>query len=145
MTEELCAKLHDCLRSHGIDPYKVRCGAYCGDGWVRLIDELIIKLISLNWDKKIEQIKEKFGYLRFSIGCLENMDEDQIELIYNTIYEAEDKSRFICEYCGNPGEIIRKGWLQTLCPECAKTEKLKYNQTVPDNICSECGKLNCEK
>ena len=36
-------------------------------GWYPLIKNLIDELITLGWDKKVTQVKEKFGGLRFYI------------------------------------------------------------------------------
>lgn len=81
----------------------------CHDGWYPLIQKLIEDLIQLGWDKKVTQVKEKFGGLRFYIN--EGSDE-----IHTRITEAEIESYTICEMCGAPGEIRRDiGWYRTLC------------------------------
>lgn len=81
----------------------------CHDGWYPLIQKLIEDLIQLGWDKKVTQVKEKFGGLRFYIN--EGSDE-----VHTRITEAEIKSYTICEMCGAPGEIRRDiGWYRTLC------------------------------
>jgi len=106
-------KLEEVLNKHGIG--KIRCGASCGDGWVPLIDNLIIDLITLGWDKQIEQIKEKFGGLRFYIGGATKEMHDLVD-------KAEHTSFTICEECGKPGKQSDWGsyWIKTLCPEHGK-------------------------
>ncbi len=80
-------------------------------GWYPLIKNLIDELITLGWDKKVTQVKEKFGGLRFYI----NGGSDEI---YNKITEAEKLSHETCELCGKKGELRTKiRWFTTLCDE----------------------------
>jgi hypothetical protein len=74
-----------------------------GPGWAKIIT----RLYEL-YDKHgvaIEQIKEKFGGLRFYIS--EAPDE-----VHNAITEAEKESYTICEDCGKPGKIRNGSWLR---------------------------------
>lgn len=81
------------------------------NGWLPLIKELIEDLIKLGWDKKVTQVKEKFGGLRFYINSGSNE-------IHERITEAERKSYETCEITGNPGELRNDiGWYRTLCEE----------------------------
>lgn len=78
-------------------------------GWYLLIKNLIDELIKLGWDKKITQVKEKFGGLRFYINGGSNE-------IYEKINEYEKLSYNICELCGEKGELRTKiRWFTTLC------------------------------
>lgn len=108
-----------------------RCGAHCGDGWVPLIESLIIDLIALGWDKKLSQVKEKFGGLRFYIDE-SGLSRATMEVVTERIREAEDKSMTVCETCGEPGSPHGSYWLKTVCPECSgKKEQLeKERQNV---------------
>lgn len=72
------------------------CGARCGAGWLQLVERLIVDLIALGWDKRCDQIKEKFGTLRFYIG-------NGSEQIRERIREAEKESGSTCNQCGSPG------------------------------------------
>lgn len=100
------------LKRHGLE--EPRCGAYFGPGWTKLLDELVTDLVKLGWDKQCDQIKEKFGALRFYIGG--GTDE-----IWDRIDRAERLSMTICEECGAPGELRgrlpdgRGSWIKTLC------------------------------
>jgi len=78
-----------------------------GQGWYELIYDLVVELLSTNWDRKILQIKEKFGGLRFYI--------DGSEDIQNIVTKYEKLSYSICEECGEPGEIRKLNWIKTLC------------------------------
>lgn len=102
-------------------PPIVSCGFFhCGNGWFPLIKKLIEDLIALDWDKKICQVKEKFGGLRFYIGTGSNEIHDRIS-------QAENDSYTICEETGQPGELRRDlGWWRTLCDD--EYEKLKIKK-----------------
>lgn len=91
------------------------CGAYCGDGWVPLIESLIVDLIAFGWDKQLGQVKEKFGGLRFYL------DGETTDDINKRISEAESQSFKVCEACGNPGsDKGSTAWISTLCDDCRK-------------------------
>lgn len=86
-------------------------GFFCvGGGWFEILKNLIDELIADGWDKKICQVKEKFGGLRFyTNGGGENH--------YNIISKYEKLSYETCEECGKPGEERGGRWIKTLCKE----------------------------
>lgn len=109
-------ELEAMLVNHGIDINKVYCGASCGKGWFKIIDDLIVKLNSLGWDKDLQQIKEKFGGLRFYVG---KFTYEMGEAIAN----AEVESLKTCEDCGDSGRPMAvNGWVRTLCEGCRNGE-----------------------
>jgi hypothetical protein len=57
----------------------------------------------------VEQIKEKFGGLRFYYEG----GDDQIS---GMVRMAESWASHACEECGAPGTSGGKGWIRTLCP-----------------------------
>ncbi len=100
----------------------------CGDGWFTLIYELC-GVLQFNTDKNnypqvvAEQIKEKFGGLRFYytsevVDCGEN--KEKYGHIRGAVGFAESMSYHICEMCGNAGKARGKCFLLTLCDECNK-------------------------
>ena len=91
-------------------------------GWYGLIKNLIEELIAAGWDKKLVQVKEKFGGLRFYI---ENSDS----ALYEITSKYEKLSYKVCERCGSEG-VLRKGaWLKTLCDEHSDgREEMIFNQ-----------------
>lgn len=129
----------DTLKRRGIE--KVTISAECGDGWLLLIDTLIGALQELGWDGHIDQIKEKFGGLRFYISSA-NLRFDFIssdgylsmggdcgnDNIFKAIELAEAESFRVCENCGSVKDVVCKttptGWLKTYCGEC--WPKVKY-------------------
>ena len=98
----------------------------CDDGWRPLIAELEEKLKRLSPDYTISQVKEKFGGLRY-YATPGDVDEETSKRFYDLIHEAEASSYEICECCGQPGRLSRRGkhgWYKTLCPSCS--EKLGF-------------------
>ena len=89
----------------------------CGDGWYDLLDTLCahiehhIEWKNKNMNIQINQIKEKFGELRFYCS---GIDGD----LYPVIDYASSLSRKICEICGNRGKLRNEhGWRYTACDE----------------------------
>ena len=69
---------------------------------------------------QIEQVKEKYGGLRFYV----NGADDRY---YGMIDFAESMSMRICEICGTWGTLVdTKGWLKTLCDSCRKNNEVNY-------------------
>jgi hypothetical protein len=91
-------------------------GFECGDGWYDLIDCLCCSIqshIDYNSDKGVsqvvvDQVKEKFGTLRFYTSGSDERINGMIRL-------AERLSSRICETCGAPGTIRGRHWLYTAC------------------------------
>ena len=98
------------------------CGFYIGYGWWPRIKKLCEDITEvLNHSKcsgfMVDQVKEKFGGLRFYVSN----DNDEIKSL---IYEAESDCSKICETCGKEGSTNNTPegkWIKTLCPECAKS------------------------
>ena len=95
----------------------------CGDGWFSILDHLCAILddhceyvgISL----VVEQIKEKFGDLRFYYSGGD-------EFCAGAVHMAEAMTAHVCEICGNPGEINKEGyWLSCRCEKCRTEENKK--------------------
>jgi hypothetical protein len=78
----------------------------------------------LGWDRRIHQVKEKFGGLRFYVETIPQGGEEII-----TKYES--LSYKICEKCGEEGQL-RGGngqWLRTLCEVHAEGREI-YNRNL---------------
>ena len=97
-------------------------GFECRDGWYQLIDTLCDTIQSyIDRNKKYNnidtpqvtaiQVKEKFGTLRFYY-------DGGDDVIRGMVWLAENLSAEICENCGNPGELVKSSWVQTLCNTC---------------------------
>lgn len=126
----LCKKYPEMFKHRHADPRltPMAWGFDCGDGWYNLIDNLcatihsheINVLANRLYDKVepnqpvvCEQVKEKFGGLRFYY-----MNGD--EFVHGAVALAERLSYTICEECGNKGKVRGGGWIRTLCDEHAK-------------------------
>ena len=96
-------------------------GFAIGEGWWPIIESLCANIQSHTdwWNKNretrpvveqvvVEQIKEKFGGLRFYYKG----GDDQISGMVRMAEAWADKS---CETCGAPGTAGGKGWIKTLC------------------------------
>lgn len=97
-----------------------------GEGWWPLIEKLHADILEIDPDYQIDQIKEKFGGLRYYITFSNNLNEHKISEIMLLINDAEKKSFTICEVCGKEGKL-RTGedihWIYTACDEHGKGTK----------------------
>lgn len=82
-------------------------------GWHGIVDRLEADLLALGWDGKVDQVKEKFGGLRFYIS-------NGTSAMYERIEQAEIASQGTCQVCGAAGRTVDNGWLATLCEEHGK-------------------------
>ncbi len=108
-------------------------------GWFDIVDSLCKRIVKhIDWKYRdlpeekrpyplVQQIKEKFGTLRF---YLDRQDDE----IHAMIMLAEEMSSRICEVCGCPGTIRPGSWVKTYCDKHAeergyngKTEKRQSN------------------
>jgi hypothetical protein len=103
-------------------------GFECGDGWFNLLKDLIEELKVIceaettpledgeDFSPVVNQVKEKFGTLRFYISSTTQNMRDAID-------KAEARSEETCEKCGNPGAIqVKHGWAFVRCGECYKPD-----------------------
>jgi hypothetical protein len=86
-------------------------GFECGDGWYDILDHLCgaIKEYTYDGDEVyVDQIKEKFGKLRFYLSR-----EDDV--MHGMVTLAEYMSAHTCEICGERGKTRDGSWYVTLC------------------------------
>jgi len=88
------------------------CGASIGKGWLPIVIRLNEALGRIYPDYKIDQIKEKFGGLRYYVSGAGQEAHD-------VIAAAEEEAARTCDICGEPGELRRGGWLVTRCDKHA--------------------------
>lgn len=108
----------------------------CQEGWYKILGELDTKLAYLDPDYKINQVKEKFGTLRF---YFETTKDGLIRDIMNDCVDAATyASSYTCEYCASPlGMLQDDGWVKTACPECwakKQEERKKRDQALDELI-----------
>ena len=100
-------------------------GFECGDGWFNILDQLMGNIQHhIDWNNKnfekgykqykevpqvtLDQVKEKFGTLRFYYSG----GDDEIR---GMVRMAESMSAVTCEECGLPGTQTQGGWIKTAC------------------------------
>lgn len=110
------------FKRNGIRASPIDLGIDCENGWYKLIYELCQDLTRYldNLPKqtfidniKVEQIKEKFGTLRFYVSHYDDYTRERIQ-------KAESQSWITCEICGGKKATltVRGGYYQTLCRKC---------------------------
>ena len=99
--------------------YGGRYGGFAiGKGWRPLIEQLSYTIQS-HIDSKhkrgeecpqviVQQVKEKFGTLRFYY-------DGGDEFIQGAVWLAESMTSMLCEECGGLGKTRSGGWIRTLC------------------------------
>jgi hypothetical protein len=116
-------------------------GFAVGEGWWPILEALCANIQShIDWRNEqfnkygrgtevqqvvVEQIKEKFGGLRFY--CQGGDDE-----ITGMIRMAESWAGRSCETCGSPGSSRGGGWIRTLCDKHhaeAEAKRAEYMKT----------------
>lgn len=86
-----------------------------GPGWQSLIEQLHIDLLNIDPNYTIDQIKEKFGGLRYYMTPSRSEPEIQ-ERMTALISRAEVAADQTCEECGAPGHPRwNRRWVKTLC------------------------------
>jgi hypothetical protein len=93
----------------------VRCGFYCPPGWVDIVWRLSEKLEPIG--VQCDQVKEKFGSLRFYTHGLASFEAESAAL--PLIRAAEDEAARTCDLCGKPGQLgkLTPTYVRLLCPE----------------------------
>lgn len=110
-------------------------GFAVGEGWWPILESLCANIQSwIDWKNKqsevvpqvtVEQIKEKFGGLRF---YYEGGDEH----ISGMVRMAEAWADHSCEECGAPGTSGGRGWIKTLCPTHRAEADARYKERFPN-------------
>lgn len=116
-------------------------GIECPEGWFNILSELCKKLEFLNntlcknYNVQIvaEQVKEKFGTLRFYYNILPFCEDENLEKTYHIINDivsdivnmAEVKSGEICQICGKEiwaekDKKVSMDWIGYYCSDCVK-------------------------
>lgn len=129
MTKELELKLVEkypkILKDYGGDE-KITCMAWgfeCEDGWFEILDKAMEEIqyfcdLCSSKEKEItlvaEQIKQKFGTLRFYYR-IENASDVQKRILDLIVDNVERKSARVCEVSGDRGKLCMRGhWVKTL-------------------------------
>lgn len=108
----------------------------CNEGWYGLVYTLMQKLKRVAYKDgkqvisfEVDQVKEKFGGLRFYVSLTTDCTGDYTmyelykDRVYALIIEAESLSCWICERCGSTMDVTTAAnagqvWIKTLCDKC---------------------------
>jgi hypothetical protein len=92
-------------------------GCIAPDGWQKIVEETDEMLAYVDPDYEINQVKEKFGTLRYYFSS--NKTGVEAKIMHAITAAAESKSARTCEICGKYGELRdSKSYIRTLCEEC---------------------------
>lgn len=120
LQDKLFEKYPNLFRQKDMPPQETAMcwGVSCGDGWYDIIDSTCSLIQSWAEHKQVSveftQVKEKYATLR-----IYHTSKD--DYVMGVIRMAEKMSSVTCEKCGNKGELVKKGWLHTLCNRCSVT------------------------
>src|SRR5580765_1749553 len=99
-----------------------------GEGWHQLVRDLEKELNEIDPDFILQQVKEKFGGLRYYAH--EHVPNPSFQQAINV---AEAASFKICEVCGEPGECkATDRWLKTLCETHRVEDEARYQARLKD-------------
>ncbi len=107
-------------------------GIAVGAGWFNLLNNTCQIIQShLDWKPDVpqvvvEQVKEKFGTLRFYY-------QGGDEYIQGVVALAEHMTGSICEECGAPGTRGGSGWISTLCETHRSEREQKRAEYMKEN------------
>lgn len=137
-------------------------GIECPIGWYHIIEQLctVLEFYNIDIGKKYhlaiiaEQVKEKFGTLRFYFNIHHVNDEGVIDyevdypdariqsdyldmLASMAIGEAEDLTEKTCADCGRPlhenNTVETKGWITYICKDCDEKRRKKSQEWIEKN------------
>lgn len=94
-----------------------RLGEIVTDGF-RKVPDLIPQVT-------LDQVKEKFGTLRFYYSGGDDYISGMVSL-------AESLTGVTCEECGNVGERRGSGWIHTFCNPCEEARKLAQQKSAEE-------------
>lgn len=111
-------------------------GFACGKGWWALLEQLCDTIQHhIDWEHKqgrecsqvtIDQIKEKFGTLRFYYSGGDDYVSGAVSL-------AENLTDHLCEECGGIGTRRSGGWVRTLCDVHEHQRQVQQEKYAKDN------------
>lgn len=90
-------------------------------GWMNIILKADEMLSFIDPEYKIDQIKEKFGGLRYYFSTTKSGVEREIMYIITRF--AQGRSFDICMDCGKYGELRHKPYVVTLCDACNEEQE----------------------
>lgn len=108
-----------------------------GEGWVSIVREVHDKLKHLDPHYQIDDIKEKFGGLRYYFTPSLPWDDITVRIMDDVVSAAEYRCSYTCEVCGERGRARPGGWVKTLCDEHAGAHRLEHSDVMLTNVHSK--------
>lgn len=94
-----------------------------GKGWFPIVERLHEEMAKIDPDYTVQQVKEKFGGLRYYYEPSGDYGTPVADALYALVRAAEDLCSRTCETCGSPGSCCSvDGWFVTLCDRCRDKE-----------------------
>lgn len=106
--------------------YEEPFGHEVGEGWIPIVQATHEKLKYLDPAYRIDQIKEKFGGLRYYFTPSVGTEHIAFQIMCDVVNEAEGRCSLLCEECGNRGELRGGGWVKTLCDTHEEERTSRY-------------------
>jgi len=113
-----------------MDWREARIGAGVNPGWVPVVDRLHAAVLRVEPNVVVDQVKEKFGGLRYYYTLPKRVlskdsgwTRDEID---GLVGAAEAECERTCEVCGDPSEGPNAEggyWLHTLCEKHARVKR----------------------
>lgn len=130
--------LPEALAAH-VDPvYR----SFAGRGWRPILERLHDRLLAIDPDYRLHQVKEKRGILRIYAADEDYAETQILAQIEAAIAGAVRESAVTCERCGQPGRLPERlewrrlrRYLLTLCDRCVAVELADYG--VPSDAIAE--------
>lgn len=88
------------------------CGFYIGEGWYAPVMAALAMMILAGWDRRLAQVKQKFGGLRLYI-------EEASDEVNEIVCVTEELCNTLCENCGAPHGLTIPLSGSALCPKCS--------------------------
>ncbi len=109
-------------------------GSASTPGWYPLVIATDQRLVEIDAEYVVHQIKEKFGTLRYYYWpSSEDASPELLDAMDTITDDAERASAITCERCGEPGVLQRtRFWAKTLCHACA--DPLGYAPVLPQDL-----------
>ena len=84
----------------------------CGTGWYPILKKLVQRVLEIDSNIQVLQVKEKFGDIRFYVTPTS-------DAVNQVIGDFSLLSSTVCESCGTQDGVTKEGgWIKTFCPQC---------------------------
>lgn len=137
--------------------YKTVCFE-CNMGWFEILYDLGQKIMSYCSENnlplpKIQQIKEKFGVLRFYFMFQQPVEDKHTTTIRKWVKISENESKKICEECGESGSFfITGGRMHIACENHRQENSLTQEEfsamqqkATKKQKCGDCEKIGLNR